>query len=72
MQILYNANNDLLYIRLDSRKQPVINRRISADLVVDIGEGDKIVGLEILDASTRLSLEQLLPVRYQVLSESIA
>ena len=66
MEILYNAKTDLLYIRLDERKQEVVNRRPSEDIVLDIGEGDRIVGIEILDASKHLNLETLLPVKYQV------
>jgi uncharacterized protein YuzE len=66
MQILYNAKTDLLYIRLDDRKQPVINKRLSEDIVLDVGEGDRIVGIEILDASRRLNLERLLPVKYEI------
>jgi uncharacterized protein YuzE len=69
MQILYNVSTDLLYIRLDDQKQSVINRRVSEDIVLDVGAGDKIVGIEILDASRRLSLERLLPVEYQILPE---
>jgi len=68
MQILYNAKTDLLYIRLDDRKQAVINQRLSEDIVLDIGENDRIVGIEILDASKHLNLERLLPVEYQVSS----
>lgn len=64
MQILYNDETDLLYIRLDDRKQPLINRPLSEDIVLDIGEDDKIIGIEILDASRHLNLEKLLPVRY--------
>ncbi len=66
MEILYNAKTDLLYIRLDERKQEVVNRRPSEDIVLDIGEGDRIVGIELLDASKHLNLENLLPVKYQV------
>ena len=66
MQILYNAKTDLLYIRLDERKQEVVNRRPSEDIVLDIGEGNRIVGIEIIDASKHLNLESLLPVKYQV------
>jgi uncharacterized protein YuzE len=66
MQILYNAKTDLLYIHLDDRKQPVINKRLSEDIVLDVGEGDRIVGIEILDASKRLNLERLLPVKYEI------
>ena len=66
MQILYDAKTDLLYIRLDERKQATVNRRPSEDIVLDIGEGNRIVGIEILDASKHLNLESLLPVKYQV------
>ena len=66
MNILYSDKTDLLYIRLDDRKQDIINRRVSEGIVLDIGEGDRIVGIEILDASRRLSLERLLSVKYEV------
>lgn len=72
MQILYNVKADLLYIRLDDQKQSVINRRVSEDIVLDIGEGDRIVGIEVLDASRRLNLEALLPVKYTVSPEAVA
>jgi len=64
MNILYNDKTDLLYIRLDDRKQEVINRRVSADIVLDVGENDKVIGIEILDASKHGNLERLLPVKY--------
>ena len=65
MNILYNDKTDLLYIRLDDKKQEIINRRVSEDIVLDIGEDDKIVGIEILDASKNVSLEKLMPVNYK-------
>ena len=66
MEILYNTKTDLLYIRLDQRKQKVVNKRPSEDIVLDIGEGDRIVGIEIMDASKHLDLDGILPVKYQV------
>ncbi|HLF87019.1 MAG: DUF2283 domain-containing protein [Nitrospirota bacterium] len=66
MNIIYNDKTDLLYIRFDDRKQDVINRRVSEDIVLDIGENDRIVGIEILDASRHLTLDRLLPVKYEV------
>jgi len=66
MHISYNDRTDLLYIRLDDKKQDVINRRVSDDVVLDIGEGDKIIGVEILDASKHVTLDRLLPVKYRV------
>jgi len=66
MNIVYNDKTDLLYIRFDDRKQDVINRRVSEDIALDIGEHDRIVGIEILDASRRLTLDRVLPVKYEV------
>ena len=65
MNILYNDKTDLLYIRLDDTKQEVVNRRITNNIVLDIGENNKIVGLEILDASRHVNLEKLLPINYE-------
>jgi uncharacterized protein YuzE len=66
MHVLYNDRTDLLYIRLDDTKQEVVNRRVSDDIVLDIGKGDKIIGIEILDASKHVNLNRLLPVNYEL------
>jgi len=68
MQIIHHTKADLLYIRFDERKKQVINRQICEGIVLDIGEKDRIVGIEILDASKHLDLEKLLPVEYKVSS----
>ena len=70
MNIEYNDKTDLLYIRLDDRKQDVINKRVSEDIVVDVGENDKIIGIEILDASKHVALDKLLPVKYEIAKAS--
>lgn len=66
MNVLYNDRTDLLYIRLDDRRQEVINRRVSEDIVLDIGEDERLIGIEILDASKHVNLERLLPVKYEI------
>lgn len=66
MKISYDDGTDLLYLRFDEREQQVENRRLADDIVLDIGEGGKIVGIEILDASRHVDLQNLLPTRYQV------
>lgn len=71
MQILYNDKTDLLYLRLDERKQEVVNKRLFEDIVLDIGEDGRIVGIEILDASKHLNLERLLPVKYDTSPEVV-
>ncbi|MBC6474481.1 MAG: DUF2283 domain-containing protein [Hormoscilla sp. GM102CHS1] len=44
------------------------NQRLSEEVVLDIGEDDKIVGIEILDASQNVNLSSLLPVNQEVVS----
>ena len=65
MTVSYDDKTDLLYIRLDSRKQDLTNKRIGEDVVLDIGEDEKIVGIEILNASKQVNLKTLLPVEYK-------
>jgi len=66
MKVIYDDKIDLLYIRLDDRKQDVVNKRVSEDIVLDMGENEKVVGIEILNASRNINLERLSPVRYKV------
>ncbi|TAH50872.1 MAG: DUF2283 domain-containing protein [Chloroflexota bacterium] len=66
MQIHYDAHSDLLYLRLDDKAQDVVNQRVSDNIVLDVGQGERIVGIEILDASKHLNLERLLPIEYHV------
>jgi len=68
MQIEYNTKGDVLYLRLEDPKQRVINKRISDDIVLDIGKGEKIIGIEIVGASTHINLKNLLPVEYHISS----
>jgi len=71
MNVSYNDKTDLLNIRLDDRKQDVINKRVSEDVVLDIGKEDKIIGIEIVDASRHIALERLLPVKYEILKQAV-
>jgi uncharacterized protein YuzE len=68
MKIYYDDGTDLLYLRFDEREQQVENRKVADDIVLDIGESGKIVGIEILDASRHVNLQSLLPTHYQVTS----
>ena len=66
MTIHYNSETDLLYLRLDPSQQDVENRRITDEIVLDIGIDNKIVGIEILDASLNVALHDLLPLHYEI------
>ena len=70
MQIIYTPKTDILYIRLDEQNQDVINQRASEDVVLDMGSENRIVGIEIMDASLRLNLKDIFPVEFQVAMEA--
>jgi len=65
MKIYYDDKYDLLYIRFSRQeKEEVQNIEIFDGVVLDVGENGKIVGIEILDASEKIALEELLPIKY--------
>ncbi len=65
MTVNYDQKKDLLNLRLDQKQHEVTNRRVSDEVVLDIGEDGKIIGIEILDASLHVKLETLLPVDFK-------
>jgi uncharacterized protein YuzE len=65
VKVTYHEKTDLLYISLEDSPNQVVNRRVDADVVLDLAEGDRIVGIEILDASKRIRLDKQLPLEYQ-------
>jgi uncharacterized protein YuzE len=68
MTIHYDSKTDLLYLRLESSEQQITNKRVSDDIVLDMGANDKIIGIEIMDASKHVNLEKLMPVSYSEVS----
>jgi len=72
MQVLYNSKTDILYIRLDEPKQDVINKRVSEDVILDVGAGERIVGIEITEASSHLNLKNILPIEFKLAASANA
>jgi len=64
MNVSYNDKTDLLYIRLNDARADVINRRIDDDITLDVAAKEKIIGIEILNASHHINLDSLLPVTF--------
>ena len=65
MQITYDTQADALYIKLQDGPF-VRNSEMVAGVILDIGEGDALLGIEILDASTRFSPGDLSKVDIQM------
>jgi len=61
MRITYDPKYDLLYIKLGEAEK-VLCKEVDEDITFDVDEGGKLVGIEILSASERLTLDTLLPV----------
>ena len=54
MKISYDPEIDALYIRLLEGKQECRSVRLSEEVALNIGAGEKLVGIEILDAKSIL------------------
>ena len=65
MKIEYNEKTDLLYLRFDNSSQEITNQRINDNIVLDLGENNKIVGIEIIDATDVINLENIFPINYK-------
>jgi uncharacterized protein YuzE len=64
MTIHYDSKTDLLYLRIEPDSKEVINKRVSEDMVLDIGDNDKIIGIEIMNASKNINLDKLMPIEF--------
>ena len=58
MKVTYDTQADALYIQLREGKF-VRNQEVAEGIVLDIGEDESLLGIEILEASSRFSLEDL-------------
>ena len=54
MKISYDSEIDTLYIRLLEGKHECRSVRLSEEVALNIGAGERLVGIEILDAKTVL------------------
>lgn len=71
MNVIYNDKTNLPCIRLNDKKQGIINKRISEDIVLDIGKNEKFIGIEVFSASRNTNLERFLPIRYEVPKKAV-
>ena len=59
MKISYDPEIDALYIRLIEGKHECRTLRLNEEIALNIGEGEKLVGIEVLDAKKVLGSGQL-------------
>ena len=59
MRITYDVETDALYIRLVEGKHECRTVRLNDEIALNIGTGEKLIGIEILDAKEILGNGQL-------------
>ena len=64
MKISYDPEIDALYIRLVEGKHECRCVRLSDEVALNLGPDEKLVGIEILDASEKLPLETLYKLEF--------
>ena len=62
MRITYDAVADAVYVILTEKVEPPDTRKVDDDIFLDFNGDDQLVGIEVLDASKRLELSQLMTV----------
>jgi len=61
MKISYDSETDAVYIRLVEGPQECRTLRLNDDIALNIGPGEVLVGVEVLDAKNQLG-KGLLPI----------
>ena len=65
MQITYDTKADAMYIKF-SDGEFVANKEVEPGIILDMGKGDRLLGIEILAVSTRSQPEELARVENQM------
>lgn len=65
MRITYDTKADAIYIRL-KEGEFARNREVEPGVVLDIGPSDELLGIEILDASTRINMSDIANVSIEM------
>ena len=65
MQITYDTEADAMYIKFRDGEF-VTNKEVEEGIIIDIGKGKVLLGIEILEASTRFRPEDLARVDIQM------
>ena len=64
MKIRVDKENDVLYFRIDE-KRIVESEEVQPGVILDYDDENRVVGIEILGISKRISPEQLSSIHFQ-------
>ena len=71
MQITYDTKADAMYIKFCDGEF-VANKEVEEGIIIDMGKGNILLGIEVLEASTRFRPEDLARVDIQMPLNSAA
>ncbi|MBM3941794.1 MAG: DUF2283 domain-containing protein [SAR202 cluster bacterium] len=61
MKLRYDSDVDALYISFKKGSGQVTTIRINEDVAIDLGPGEEVIGIEVLDASEHLGFAREAP-----------
>ena len=64
MRLKVDRENDALYFRLDE-SSVVESEEVQPGIVLDFNAEDKVIGIEILNLSQRISVDQIKVLQYE-------
>ena len=71
MHITYDKQADAMYIKFQEGKF-IANKEIKEGIIIDIGENNSLLGIEILEVSTRFQLKDIARVDIQMPLDLVA
>ena len=72
MKVTYDPHTDAVYIDIARGKGAVETKLVDDWVAVDIGANRSVVGIEILDASSRLDVEELKALEFELLGPPVS
>ena len=72
MRVTYDPYADAVYIDIARGEGTLETKMLDDWVAVDIGAGRTVIGFEILDASSRLDVEKLKTLEFELLGPSIS
>lgn len=65
MKLKIDHENDALYFRLDEATKIVESEEVEPGVILDFDENGRVVGIELLALSTRISPEKLRVLQFE-------
>jgi uncharacterized protein YuzE len=65
MKLKIDRENDALYFRLDESTEIIESAEVEPGIILDFDEQGRVVGIEMLDLSTRISPEKMRVLQFE-------